>query len=160
VDQTTVQLYDSLCYEKSPTSIYQLQRSRTTLTSWRMWRPKLIRLISSEMNKASLLSHLGDIISEILYILLLNIKDNKRYGGLLHVRLDIIIVDELWHMKFFSLSFFILSWFACFHLQFFSFLWCKEKKERKKLSSTSAKENSKLTWHSLCKLRTFFPRTA
>jgi hypothetical protein len=34
---------------------------------------------------------LSSWISEILYILLLNklkIKDNKRYGGLLHVRLD------------------------------------------------------------------------
>jgi hypothetical protein len=44
------------------------------------------------MNKASLLSHLGDSISEKLYILLLNklkMKENKRYGGLLHVRLDI-----------------------------------------------------------------------
>jgi hypothetical protein len=39
------------------------------------------------MNKASLLSHLGDSISEILYILIdeKKMKDNRRYGGLLHV---------------------------------------------------------------------------
>jgi hypothetical protein len=39
------------------------------------------------MNKASLLSHLGDSLSEILYILIgeKKMKDNKRYGGLLHV---------------------------------------------------------------------------
>ncbi|KAJ7015146.1 hypothetical protein NC653_004453 [Populus alba x Populus x berolinensis] len=35
-DTKTSEKYDSLCYEKSPTSIYQLQRSRTTLTGWCM----------------------------------------------------------------------------------------------------------------------------